>query len=1756
MVVLKTFAYDLTVNGIYYNWINNKTELEVCYGNSVPSYSGNITIPESVNYNGMDYPVTSIGNMAFQYSRGLISIVIPNSITIINSYAFELCTGLTSVFIPKSVSKIGSYPFLGCSGLSSITVDPGNKNYDSRNNCNAIINSSSNELILGCKNTVIPNDVTSIGQESFYGSTDLTSITIPNSVQSIGEMAFWGCEKMTNITIPNSVIQIGNWAFQKCTSLETIVIPQSVTTIGRNIVAGCNGITSIIVDSNNSYYDSRNNCNAIIETNNNKMISGCKNTIIPHGVESIGNYAFRSCTGLKSICIPSSVTNIGNAAFSGCSSLTSVTVEMKTPVEIGSDTFTNRKNATLYVPSGCKAPYEAANYWKEFKEIIEPASGECGDNLTWTYLEDTKTLTITGSGYMTDYTSSSIPWSKYRDEIQNLIINEGVKSIGEYAFSGCTGLTSLTIPNSVRGIRDRAFADCSGLTSVTIPNSVTSIGSSAFSGCSGLTSVIIPNSVASIDSYTFYGCSGLTSVTIPNSVTGIYTNAFRGCSKLTSVTIPNSVTSIGYGAFANCSGLNSVTIPNSVMSIATGENDFAVSAFYECPDLTSVTIDSNSILQRGSSLRIIFGEQVKNYIIGNSVTSIGGYAFERCSGLTSITIPNSVTSIGDFAFLDCSSLTSVTIPNSVTNIGRSVFEHCSSLTSVTIPNSVTSIGLDAFRGCSGLNSVTIPNSVTIIDNFAFYNCTGLTSITIPNSVISIGSSAFSGCSGLTSINITSGVTSIGDGAFSSCSKLTSVTIPNSVTNIGIYAFYDCSSLTSVTIPNSVTSIGDYTFFSCSGLASVAIPNSVTSIGSNAFRDCSHLTSVAIPNSVTSIGESAFNGCSSLTNVTVEMKIPVKIGSNTFTNRKNATLNVPIGCKAAYEAANYWKEFKEIIEPASGECGDNLTWTYLEDTKTLTITGSGYMTDYTSSSIPWSKYRDEIQNLIINEGVKSIGEYAFSGCTGLTSVTLPNSVTSIGKDAFQSCTDLTSVIIGNSVNNIGKNAFFNCYSLASISVASGNTTYDSRDNCNAIIKTASNTLISGCKNTIISNSITSIGDNAFTYCFGLTSVTIPSSVTSIGQSAFFACTGLTSVTIPNSVTSIGSGAFGSCSGLLSVIIPNSVKSIGGQAFDGCENLTSVNIQDIIAWCNINFGNYGANPLSSAHHLYLNGEEIKDLVIPSSVTSIYDFAFSGCSGLTSVTIHNSVKSIGNRAFTNCSGLTSVKISDVAAWCNINFENSFANPLSYAHHLYLNDEEIKDLVIPNSVTSIGDYTFFSCSGLTSVTIPNSVTNIGSQAFYECSSLSNVTVEMKTPVEIGSNTFTNRENATLYVPKGCKAAYEAADIWKDFSSIVELEEPYEIRVNEDVQAKARKGTFSIDLKNETTDLTAYQFDLTLPDGISLSVNDKGKYVVTKTSRYEDDSQTLNISKMEGNSYRFVCFSMSNEIITGTSGAILNAALTVGESVKEGTYEASMSNIVVTKTDGTQLKLNDSKFNIVVINIIKGDANGDGEVNVSDIVEIVNYIMNKPSDRFVFAAADLNEDGEINVTDIVKVVSIIMSSGSNAPRRASVAEMVDNDQLEMTCNDNQTLSLNLQNEGSYVASQFDIVLSAGQTLESIQLNSKRMENHQMIYAKTADNRYKVVIYSLNNATYKGYSGELLDIKVAGSGEVSIEDILFITAGQMEKRFSPLRRGTTGISMTTMQAEKMDIYSIDGRLVRKQAENTNGLTKGVYIVNGKKYIVR
>ena len=349
---------------------------------------------------------------------------------------------------------------------------------------------------------------------------------------------------------------------------------------------------------------------------------------------------------------------------------------------------------------------------------------------------------------------------EYKGQGGDVVIPEGVKSIGDSAFEYCKSLTSIVIPDGVTSIGDWAFNGCSSLTSVVIPNGVTSIGNWAFNGCSSLTSVVIPDGVTSIGDWAFNGCSSLTSIVIPEGVTSIGDWAFYKCSSLTSVVIPEGVTSINDGAFYDCASLASIVIPKGVTSIGG-------KAFSGCKGLA----DANGFVIVQNALHGYYGKG-GDVVIPESVTSIGDWAFNGCSSLTSVVIPEGVTSINDGAFYDCASLASIVIPEGVTSIGERAFYDCSSLTSVVIPEGVTSIGERAFYDCSSLTSVVIPEGVTSIGGEAFKYCSSLTSVVIPKGVKSIGNWAFSGCSSLASVVIPEGVTSIGDSAFNGCRGLT------------------------------------------------------------------------------------------------------------------------------------------------------------------------------------------------------------------------------------------------------------------------------------------------------------------------------------------------------------------------------------------------------------------------------------------------------------------------------------------------------------------------------------------------------------------------------------------------------------------------------------------------------------------------------------------------------------------------------------------------------------------------------------------------------------------------------------------------------------------------------------------------------------------------------------------------------------------------------------------------------------------------
>ena len=485
------------------------------------------------------------------------------------------------------------------------------------------------------------------------------------------------------------------------------------------------------------------------------------------------------------------------------------------------------------------------------------------------------------------------------------------------------------------------------------------------------------------------------------------------------------------------------------------------------------------------------------------------------------------------------------IEQGVTGIGSGAFVACSSMSDISIPDGLTRIGSDAFLDCRSLTNVTIPASVTDIEDEAF-NTTGLTSIIIPD-----------------------GITGISSSAFGACGNLTSVSIPNSVTSIGYGAFTSCNSLSDLILPDSVTSIEGYAFAGCR-FTTFTIPDGVPYIGDNTFRYCGQLTDIIIPDSVTSIGEHAFLGCNALRLVyysgTTEQWNNIQIGSD------NDCLN------AAQIICGY-NPSTGII--GYGTCGDNLIWA-LDEEGLLTISGTGEMVSFEyGSTDAWLSNKSVIKTVMIHNGVTSIGGFAFSGCSNLTSITMPDSITAIEWYAFQNCSALENVELPRNLSSIRYWAFDHCDSLTEIYIPESvrymdGTVFASCQNLEKIVVNESNSFFTSVDGILFSKdlqtlyqypsakegirydipgSVTSIMGWTFRNCSSLTEITIPNSVTYLDWGVFSG-SGIVNIIIPEGITKIPPSSFLDCVSLKSIYIPNSVTEIGNYVFSGCESLVSI------------------------------------------------------------------------------------------------------------------------------------------------------------------------------------------------------------------------------------------------------------------------------------------------------------------------------------------------------------------------------------------------------------------------------------------------------------------------------------------------------------------------------------------------------------------------------------------------------------------------
>ena len=816
-----------------------------------------------------------------------------------------------------------------------------------------------------------------------------------------------------------------------------------------------------------------------------------------------------------------------------------------------------------------------------------------------------------------------------------------------------------------------------------------------------------------------------------------------------------------------------------------------------------------------------------------------------------MTIPNNVISIVTATFLNCNSLTSVTIPNSVTSIGVNAFKGCSGLTSVTIPSSVTSIGSSAFFDCSGLTSVTIPSSVTSIGSSAFFGTAWYNNQ--PDGLVYAGKVAYTYKGEMpanTNIILEDGTLGIAGDAFSECSSLISVTIPNSVTSIGDNAFSRCSGLTSVTIPNSVAHIGNSSFYNCYGLKTVIIPEGVKSIGSNAFQACYDLQTLDLPSSLETISQYAFGTCSRLAIIVSHIQEPYIIQNNVFgistwnnevktITPSSATLYVPQSSIDAYKATERWSSFKNILP-----LEDMLANIEFADAKVKEIcvanwdtNGDGELSKLEASKVTGSDVSNAFRN---NQDITSFDEFeffvgtnddfsfngctnlksiklpinvifikdfTFSGCSSLTSVAIPSNVEHIGVYAFSGCSGLTSVTIPNSVTSIGNQAFFRCRSLTSIVVEDGNTVYDSRNNCNAIIETSTNTLIAGCQNTKIPNSVAHIGNYAFYNCNGLKTLSIPEGMKSIGSGAFCYCYYLQTLELPSGLGTISPYAFGSCTRLTNIVshiqepysIQNNVFDISTwnngvetitpspatlyvpqssiDAYKATEGWSSFKnvlpLEDILAniefadakvkeICVANWDTNGDGELSKLEASMVSdlGDMFRDkyelrsfheLKYFTGLTSIGAFAFDGCDAL-SITIPENVRTV-NFYFWHPNTIEVVENNPYLKMVDGVLYNNDITILYYCTE----DGDRQEFEIPNSVKSISNGAFYGRK-MTSVTIPQSVTDILAEAFVGCSSLTSIFIP-NSVTSIGTGVFGGCNNLTSIIVEEDNPVYDSRD-------------------------------------------------------------------------------------------------------------------------------------------------------------------------------------------------------------------------------------------------------------------------------------------------------------------------------------------------------------------------------------------------------------
>lgn len=1262
---------------------------------------------------------------------------IPSTIQHIGVGVFKNATELESVFINKNIKSIGMEAFSGCSKIAELIFEEGG------------------------------TAPLTIGNNAFYGCRALTSVTLPKRTASIGDEVFYNCSLLTEIKLNEGLKEIGDKAFYYCSALKEITIPSTVEKIEMyeakennvsitrmRLFDYCSKLENIYVTEGNDKFASINGvlygktdgvvtdlyvCPKLYEgvvdlpKTINKIWSrafyqvvgatelkfsegivgdleigsevfyGCTTLTkisLPNGLKSIGKNMFQNCSSIEEIVIPNTVESIGENAFNGCKSLASIIFEEggTAPLVLEDGRVdSNQYQSTYYgVFVGCPA----------LKKLVLPARTEhIGDYAFTINRYDNESTNPTASSTFCGIEEIVIPknvtyigkyafrYAKYLKTVkfQENIGEDGTElprdlSLGDYAFA-YTGITEITVPEGVKVLKS-TFSYSDYLKTANVPASVTTLDNT-FWGCIALEQVNIAEteenpSKLQIMNYPFYNCKMLKSFAVPASVETISASAFYGCSSLTSVTFADNckVTSIGNGAFTN-TGLTRFDFPNSESVITLGTN-----LFQGCKSLTDVYISKsvvsiNNVFAKCTSIkRVIVDEDNANFTaIGNMIVNQNNTTIHLIIGAIDrgeYRIPDTYDTIGTRAFEGQAYITKLVIPKTVRTIGDYAFANCIGLQEVEFEEGsrLTDVGTYAFLSCVSLKKIELPEGIRHISPYMFRGCSSLEEISIPDSVWVIG--------GI--YNPSSNTYSTTGYAFSDCSSLRKINFGanSELLCVAMRSFEYCVSLESIVLPKKVKNIGNYCFAECTSLQYAEIQlnpsESIKSGSQGIFDKCRSLKTVKLPDGLTKLTAYMFRDCVSLESLTIPSSVTDMSGNYIFsgcTNLKRINSD------------------EDVIDLSSLVISKLGGYMFRDCVNVKSVKLPTYVTDMSGGYIFQNSGLTSLD--LSANNIKTFGNYMFDGCASLTEVKLPESMTHLGTYTFRNCSSLESITIPSGIKWFGTSA-------------TAKPTYST-----------STYMFAGCTNlkeVNLPEGFQVISAYVFQNCTSLTTINFPSTLTTIGNYGF-QNSGLSGeINLPKSVINIGTYAFDNTD-ITKVNVPTKLTYTGTYMFRDCDKLTEATLAD--------------TQTTISSYMFQGCTSLQSFKFPTALTAtgISTYAFRN-SGLTSVTIPKNITSLGTSAtasaytFADCENLKEVKFEEGSRLEKI------------GGYVFMNCTSLDTIVLPNSLTTLGQYSFQN-TALQEITIPANTTTIGVAPFAYCAGLSEI------KVAAGNDVYESR-NGALY--------------------------------------------------------------------------------------------------------------------------------------------------------------------------------------------------------------------------------------------------------------------------------------------------------------------------------------------------------------------------------------------------------------------------